>query len=176
MRSLILAGLLVFANTSSAESFLDKLDNWYVGGGATLVDSNYQDLSNNNVEFSALDLLVGYKHSGYLGADLRVGLGLSDEYVNTGGGAQLTELDNYVSLYWRPETVNEVAKIYGLFGFSSVSTTIGDESESASGISYGGGVGFAMFDNWYLNFEYRTLIDNDDDHFESLGFNVDRRF
>lgn len=176
MRSIILASLLFFANASSAQSIFEKLNKAYVGGGFARVDSNFTEFSpgeKNNLVFNSLELLGGYKYSGYLSGELRAGFGLSDATL---AGDMVAELDNYFSLYWRPETANEVAKLYGLLGYSSVSTTVGSSSSSDSGLSYGAGVGFVMFTDWNLNFEYRNLIDNDNDNFTALGVNIDYRF
>ncbi len=176
MRYFLLASLLLLTKPVFAESVFEKLDKYYFGGGAGLVDANIIDNNRNSVTFNTMELIAGYKHNGYLGADLRIGFGMTNEDVDFGAGLLEAELENYYALYWRTETANETAKLYGLLGYGSVSMAVGDASNSDSGLSYGAGFGFAMFDNWNLNFEYRTILNNDDNEFTIIGAYVDRRF
>ncbi len=176
MRILALATLVLLANSVVAESVFEKLERFYVGGGMNVVSANTTDVSGNDLNFSTLELHGGYKYNGFLGAEARVGFGLTDENFNNGTTIAETSLDYHASVYWRPETVNEIAKLYGLFGFSTVSISSDDESNSEGGLSYGGGVGFVFAEDWNLNFEYRLLLDNDTDEFSAFSANVDYRF
>ncbi|WP_086933727.1 porin family protein [Agarilytica rhodophyticola] len=180
MRFLTLASLILLANSAAAESIFEKLDRFYVGGGVSFIDANTSDASGNDLNFTTLDLVGGYKYNGFLGVDARIGLGISDETSTIAGNEIETSTDYYASIYWRPETVNDRAKIYGLFGFSTISVSVdsaaGDNSNSESGLSYGGGVGFVIEESWNLNFEYRMILDDDDNEFSTVSANVDYRF
>lgn len=180
MRFLTLASLILLANSAVAESIFEKLDKFHVGGGVSFIDANTSDASGNDLNFTTLDIVGGYKFNGFLGIDARIGLGLSDESSTIAGSEVKTSTDYYASLYWRPETANDIAKIYGLLGFSTISgsvdTATGDNSNTESGLSYGGGVGFVLQESWNLNFEYRLILDDDNNEFSAVSANVDYRF
>ncbi len=180
MRFLTAALLGLLANSALGQSFFDRIDKLYVGGGFNFIDAGGTDTDGNDANFTSFELQGGYKYNGFLAAEARVGFGLTDEDIATVAGDVETTIEYHASLYWRPETANEIAKIYGLLGFSTISVNaddgISDESESESGLSYGGGVGFVMQEDWNLNFEYRLILDKDDDEFRSFGATLDYRF
>ncbi len=154
----------------------------YIGGGLFIVDTNFQGLNTeDNITFTGLEAQFGYKHSWYLGGEVRLGLGLIDSSFSTSTLGDVTSnLDHYQAIYYRLEKTNEVAKLYFLAGFSSVSVSSdfsgGDTSESESGLSYGVGIGFLSEDLlWTWNFEYRELLDDDAAEFTSFSITLDRR-
>lgn len=174
--------LLIFASQASfAQSRFEKVEETFVGIGAGRLNTNLE-IGDNDLIFTAAELIVGYKKNSYLSVDARIGAGIaSKEYVipeGEPGAGETVELkiSNYYSLYWRPESANEDAKFYGLFGYSSVSTDNNGESGSESGVSYGAGVGFTLKEDWNLNFEYKWLLDTDLAEFSLFSANVDFRF
>lgn len=173
MRYVIFASLIFVSNSVLAQSIFEKLDKYYVGGGLSIIDTNLTAPNGNDLNYSSVEVLGGYKHSGFLGAELRIGSGLTKE---TAGVDQEASISHYISAYWRTETANEVAKIYGLLGYTSLGMDVGEESETQSGLSYGGGIGFVFERDWNLNFEYKWLLDTDDREFTALSANVDYRF
>lgn len=173
MRFLVLTILLPLTQSVMSESLFDRLDNFYAGGGINSIRSSTRNVSGNDGEFSSLELLGGYKYNGFLGAEARVGFGVEDEEFIAGVD---TSIDYHASLYWRAETANEIAKIYSLVGYSTVSVDAGGTSESESGLSIGAGVGFVFAETWNLNFEYRSLINADALDLRSVSANVDYRF
>jgi len=176
MRFLTLAALALAANAANAESMFENLDKFYVGGGVNFVDANTSDSAGNDIGFTTIEAVGGYKHNAYLGAELRLGVGTTDETITSGTSTVDTSIDYYASAYWRPESANEVAKLYGLLGFSTISISNGSDSDSESGFSYGAGVGFLLDENWNLNFEYRFLLDDKSNEFSALSANLDYRF
>ncbi len=177
MRFLISMALVLLANTAIAQSVFDRLDKFYVGGGLTYIDANAQAADGESGEFTSAELIGGYKYNGYLGAELRFGKGLRSESFSAGIESSI---EYYGSAHWRPETANEIAKIYGLIGYTSVSIEAdrgsSTSSTSESGISYGGGIGFTFDERWNLNFEYRTIIDTSALELNAFVVNVDYRF
>ena len=182
MRFLISLALVMLANTALAQSVFDRLDKFYVGGGLTYIDANAAAADGESGEFTSTELIGGYKYSGYLGGEIRLGTGLRSESFVDRTNSQVFDgsIGYYGSVYWRPETANEVAKIYGLIGYTSISVdrqySSSSSSSSESGLSYGGGVGFTFDERWNLNFEYRTIIDTSTAEFTAVAANVDYRF
>jgi hypothetical protein len=162
----------------------DKLDGFYAGAALDFIDSNAKDAEDNPVDFRAIEFTGGYKYNGWVGGELRVGLGFSGESFASEGDDTISEInveiDHFESLYYRIEAANATAKLYGLIGYSNIqmSSTLGDISESASesGASYGAGVSFAIYENANLNFEYRQLINTGDSEFTVINLGFDYRF
>lgn len=179
MRTLAFTILCLFANITLAQSIFEKLDRFYVGANLTAIDGNMKNTDGVSAHFVTLELNGGFKQDPWwLGAEARVGLGINEQTIfnpNTGSGQPATldvRVDNHASIYWRPETANPVAKLYGLVGATSMTV----DSESRSGASYGGGVGFKAWENWNINVEYRLLFKDDNDDFNAFSFGVDYRF
>lgn len=169
--------VLVFSHWANAFQ-----EGYYAGGGLGLINSNQKSSTGEDISFTALELHGGYKYAWYLGGELRVGFSSSSgDYQAIDTTADST-VDYFIASYYRIESMNEVAKLYGLLGFASVefSTDFADGSSSSgseSGFSYGVGVGFAdPTHTWTTNFEYRQLIDEDALGLDLWTITVDRRF
>jgi hypothetical protein len=171
---------LVAACLFSLPTFADNLKGYYAGAAFDFIDGNATDASNNNVDFRGIEFHGGYKYNSWLGAEARVGFGMSGETFSMQDGNTLVDvdvdIDHFESIYYRAEAANTTAKLYGLLGYSNVQTTSGDESTSASGPSYGFGVGFVIHESANLNFEYRQLLNSSDNEFTSLSIGFDYRF
>lgn len=161
----------------------------YVGGGVSMVSVGVKDPFSNEVNFKTGEVLLGYKYNAYLGAEARIGRSLQDEVLavndlETGLRDSVdSRIDQYTSIYYRAELANEIAKIYLLLGQSEVSTTLEfDESglddieTTESGFSYGIGFGLWLDEKMNLNFEYKSLVDTEDDAFTGGSITADYRF
>ncbi|SMF22215.1 outer membrane autotransporter barrel domain-containing protein [Alteromonadaceae bacterium Bs31] len=176
--------LLVLALLLAPLGFADNLRGFYAGGNLDFIDGNTTDASGNDTGFRALEVTGGYKHNSWLGGEVRVGFGVSGEDYSIDVGGDIVDvdvsIDHFESIYYRAESSNSVAKLYGLLGYSNVQTSSelqGDSSSSSkSGPSYGVGVGFAMRENSNLNFEYRQIINSDGAEFTALNIGFDYRF
>lgn len=165
-------------------TYADNLKGFYAGAGLDFIDGNTTDAAGNNVDFRAVEFHGGYKHNSWLGGELRVGLGLSGENFAVSNGTDVFDvdvsIDHFETLYYRAESTNAVAKLYGLLGYTNIQTSskLGDASVSASesGPSYGFGVGFVMNEDANLNFEYRQIINKDSAEFTALTVSFDYRF
>lgn len=169
----------------------DNNRGFYAGAGAavTIYDDDVIDVDNAH----ALELVGGYKYNAWLGVDLRIGKGVAagenDTYLVGGdevNGRLKREVDNYYSIYYKPEVINDEAKIYLLLGYTSMDiseqidnedgTRIFDFSGSESGASYGIGVGFMINKNVNFNVEYRTIPAEGDQDPAMASANFDYRF
>ena len=157
----------------------------YAGVGAAFIDSNSTSSDNDRpITFTTIELQGGYKFNQWLGFEARIGTGLSkSSYSNAVGNRTETTIDHYEALYYRIEFDNEIAKLYGLAGFSNIATSTDfsagnvSSNNSESGLSAGVGVGFATEDRkWNWNFEYRLLLETEDTSFNSFSIILDRRF
>lgn len=163
----------------------DNLQGYYAGAGLNFIDGNTIDEEGNDTQFRALEFHGGYKYKSWLGGEARVGFGISSEtYAYLDGTGNLMEadlsIDHYESIYYRAESANTTAKLYGLLGFSNVQTSsdVGGESSSASesGASYGFGIGFVMNEYANLNFEFLQLLNSGDAEFTTFSIGFDYRF
>lgn len=169
----------------------DNNQGFYAGAGAsvTMFDDEVVDVDNAH----AFELVGGYKYNAWLGVDLRVGKGISagesDTYFvgsNEMNGRLKREVDNYYSVYYKPEVINDEAKLYLLIGYTSMDfseeidaadgTRVFSVSGSESGASYGIGVGFIINKQVNFNIEYRTLPDEGSHDPAMASANFDYRF
>jgi opacity protein-like surface antigen len=182
--ALILASLPVLA---------DNNQGFYLGGGAVLIKDS-QDGINNLSEIRAAELFGGYKYNSALGIELRLGhgqtTGTSNLYFDSKGalqnGSVERDIGTYESFYYRPELINDEAKFYALLGYTHVESTgrINNQSgklvrasnESASGYSYGLGVGFIINEHFNINLEYRNICDEISGKPNLTSLNMDYRF
>lgn len=180
-RSLIASAILLAA---SASVQADNLRGWYVGGGPSYVDSGASSGDGGNVGFTAIDLYGGYKYSPYIGGEFRLGTGLGGDNgdVEQNGATVNADYDlaYYASAYYRVESANQVAKLYGLLGVTTLGIDFDTPTQSGSntetGISYGAGIAFVIDSRSNLNIEYRSLLNTSDAEFTSLGISYDFRF
>ena len=180
MRYLVASVFIFFVNTAHSQGFLDSFESVYLGGGVNFIDTRIDVIGGSKLNFTALELVTGVKYNRFLGLDARIGVSINNEALP---GNQTAELPFYYAVYWRPESKNATAKLYGLLGFAGVESEIAVAapggnagSTSTSGLSYGAGVGFALDEKWNLNIEGRKLLDTDNESFATFAINVDRRF
>lgn len=178
MKKLLLAAALsTFACTALAD------DRFYAGGNVAFW--NYSEGS-QDVQFnvSSAEGVVGFNVWKMINIEGRLGLGFegsTESISNTQDGLNIPTkltLDNYASVYVKPELKNDTATVYALVGFTSA--TASTENASAerdldvSGLSWGAGMGFFVTDNALVNLEYRKLVQDSDFRFDgfSLGFTL----
>lgn len=171
MRVLLTAGLLVIPATALAAD--PSLGGFYAGAGASKINFNVSGDGNaqsqqvpGEPEWTALELIGGYKHSPFVGVETRIGTSSSSPDLL------------YGSIYYRTESANDTAKTYLLFGFTSAQIETATKDLSVSGFSYGAGVGFPLGSSFNLNLEYRILVDDSDLDLNmgAFGLNLDYRF
>jgi len=173
MKKTALALALVLLSTTA---MADNRRGFYVGGGATRLDTGVQTGSGGTLDFSTLELIGGYHYNWWAGGEVRVGTGLTKDQYTNGTTTWDYSVSNHASIYYRPEISNQVAKLYGLLGWGNVKLKTDTASGSDSGMSYGAGVGFITSERTNLNFEYRVMLDTSDRKYEAFGINLDFRF
>ena len=164
MRVLMGAGLLVLPVAALAINA--EPAGFYTGVGASQVIARGSGTGSDKPEWTAVEIVGGYKQSPYAGLEARLGAGSSPDLL-------------YGGLYYRTESANDTAKTYLLFGYSGASIAVDNEEDiSLSGLSYGAGVGFPVGDNCNINLEYRMLLDDsgDDINLSAFSLNLDYRF
>lgn len=183
-RCLFLLSTLTLASIAHA----DNRQGWYLGGGPGFVDTGVASGDGGTIGFSTLELYTGYKYSGLLGAELRLGTGISGDngtVISDIDGESVSQdyeydLTHSASFYYRAEAISPAAKIYALLGYSSVGLEGANDvvvlTNTSNGVSYGGGIGFFIEPKGNLNFEYRTLLSNENYKFEVLSISYDYRF
>jgi|GEM_PF-351710 len=209
MKKLCLLALSIFSFSVLA----DNNNGFYAGiGGASIKDD--QDQLDTLSRIKATELFGGYKYNDALGVELRIGNGKSTgigeasiDGTGTNGFASgerhitsyAREIGNYRSIYYKPELVNDEAKLYALLGYSQVdtssvitdaayqlntstgnydskATTVTKSKYSVSGYSYGIGIGFVLNEHFNINIEYRNICEDISNKPNLAAVNVDYRF
>lgn len=156
------------------------LEGFYAGGNMNFIDAGITDAQNDDTTFRSTEGLVGYKYNGWVGGEFRLGIGTSDESYATSTGVEDVGIDHHETLYYRVESANDVAKLYGLIGFTNVQATTDNGTSSTSssetGMSYGAGIGFVASEVVNINFEYRVLLSKEDYDFSLFSLGFDYRF
>lgn len=159
----------------------DNNRGFYVGIGASGI-SDEQDTPIDTTQIRAGELLGGYKYNAALGVELRLGKGVK-EGVSKDASLE-REIGNYQSIYYKPELVNDDAKLYALLGYTKLSssanqataTAAANEDISYSGVSYGVGIGFVINQQLNINFEYKSICKDLDKDPNTASVNFDYRF
>jgi opacity protein-like surface antigen len=185
----------------------DNNQGFYVGGGFASY-KDYQDGVDNVERIKATEIFGGYKYNAALGVELRLGngrtTGTSQYYPLEDANGKIQkeagwvptfanlerQLGNYTSIYYKPELVNDEAKLYLLLGYTSADTSLKvidsggadagkvlkSSSRSVSGYSYGLGVGFVIDEHFNINIEYRNICDEIGTKPNLASVNLDYRF
>lgn len=167
----------------------------YIGFGGVSVGGDARS-PYDEADMPAIELSAGYKYNGLLGIEARWAAGVrsdddnSSDYFNAehNDDDSLTEIerevDQYTAVYYRPETINQSARLYALLGYADMDTSViawrgnddTDLSESLSGPSWGAGVGWFINESLNFNLEYRQLVETDGYRFETFTIQWDYRF
>jgi opacity protein-like surface antigen len=185
----------------------DNNQGFYVGGGFASYN-DYQDGVDDVDRIKGTEIFGGYKYNAALGVELRLGngrsTGVSQYYPLPDAQGDLQKepdwtptfanlerkLGNYTSIYYKPELVNDEAKLYLLLGYTSADTSmkvtgtsgadkgkvIKSGSRSMSGYSYGLGVGFVIDEHFNINLEYRNICEDMGTKPNIASLNLDYRF
>jgi opacity protein-like surface antigen len=173
----------------------DNNRGFYLGAGLSSI-KDYQDGVDNVSQIRAAELFGGYKYNDALGIELRLGSGQStgttNVYFDSTGALQAgnleREIDSYQSIYYRPELVNDEARLYALIGYTHLSSSgrvldsagkeIAGQTKdgSASGLSYGLGIGFVINEHFNINFEYKNICEDISGKPNLASVNLDYRF
>lgn len=159
----------------------DNERGFYLGIGASGI-SDEQDAPVDTTQIRTGELLGGYKYNAALGAELRLGSGLRAGSSKKGDLER--EIGNYQSIYYKPELVNDVAKLYALLGYTQISSSVNLDTAagpagkevSYSGASYGIGIGFVINEYFNVNFEYKNLCEDLYNNPNTASVTLDYRF
>ena len=150
----------------------DNNRGFYLGLGASSIQDE-QDVKDITAIRTG-EILGGYKYNAALGFELRLGSGIKEGVSKDKSVSR--EIGNYQSIYYKPELVNDDAKLYALLGYTKLSTSLNDASESYSGGSYGVGIGFVINEKFNVNFEYKNICDDLYNKPNTASINLDYRF
>jgi len=186
--------LCVFALSLLAlPALADNNRGFYIGAGAASIE-DIQDGVDNVSRIRAIEIFGGYKYNAALGVELRLGngqtTGTSTAYFDDQGALQRGSLErdigSYQSLYYKPELVNDEAKLYALIGYTHVSSSgkildstgalVRSSDNSESGLSYGLGVGFVINERFNINLEYKNICEEISGKPNLASINIDYRF
>ncbi len=182
MKKLLLISLSVFAASAHAD---DK--KFYAGGGIGVW--NFKESGYDNLyKLSSVEALAGINVWKMINIEGRVGVGLESSTATakteptnnkaTVGLPTEVNLDNYASLYIKPELKNDIAKLYGLVGVTQLNASSSNKSADTaldlSGLSFGAGMGFQLSETAVINLEYLRLVQEGKYRFSgvNLGFNI----
>lgn len=178
--------LAVVMSLVSVCAMADNERGFYVGVGMAefMYDDETIDVSNARTA----EILGGYKYNAALGVEVRYGTGVSEgkSKNDATAGRLKREIDSYYAVYYKPELINDEAKLYLLLGYMDMDgtetlhapdgTATLQADFSQSGASYGIGVGFILNERFNFNVEYRTLPEHRNTETEIVSANFDYRF
>lgn len=145
---------LLYADEASMGS--DMNDTFYLGGA--FVTWNY-DQSGQIYSPISFEGMFDYEVFEPLEISLRLGMGFgdaeNDDITNRSVGVDLYKL-----LYLKPYLSMEKARLYALLGYADYDLSSTSNTQS-SGVSYGLGGDYNLFDVSKLFVEWRTMPDND---------------
>lgn len=171
----------------------DNERGFYIGAGVASID-DLQDGIDNLSQIRAVEFFGGYKYNAALGVELRLGNGQttgdSNHYFDSKGklqnGSLERDIGSYQSIYYKPELVNDEAKLYALLGYTHVNSSgkifdaagklVSSSDGSASGYSYGLGVGFVINEHFNINIEYKNICEEISGKPNLASVNIDYRF
>lgn len=158
----------------------DNNKGFYLGVGASSVNDE-QDAPIDTTSIRTVELFGGYKYNDALGIELRLGSG-AKEGISKDKTIE-RDIGNYQSIYYKPELVNDDAKLYALIGYTKISTTLKNtsltpstEDKDYSGVSYGVGIGFVINEKFNINFEDKNICEDLYDKPNTASVNFDYRF
>lgn len=195
--------LALLALAASQPALADNQRGFYAGAGFALVSEDHggginKDLDGIDRRYRMGNLFAGYKYNAALGMEVRYGAGLQSGHSDVpfpDGSAVLdnavqadvkVRVEDYQSIYYRPELTNEGTKTYGLLGYTRMSvsgratgpegTTLLEREQTEGGVSYGLGIGFEIQPQINLNFEYLAVLEHGGNRLATLGASLDYRF
>lgn len=151
-------------------------DNMYYGGGLNAAKVGEKGEDSTDASLTALYGSFGARMNEYLSAEARLGFGVRGDDFDLGGTKLDVKLKNYYGAYIKAGSpLNETVFPYAIAGYTKAkieASAFGEKaSESETDFSYGMGVD-VKFDNFTVNLEYMSYINNDDGKMRgvSLGF------
>ena len=133
----------------------DVNDTFYLGGA--FVTWNY-DESGQIYSPISFEGVVNYQFFNPLDISLRLGMGFGDA-ENDDVTNRTVGVDLYKLLYFKPYLSMEKARLYALLGYADYDLSSNSNTQS-SGVSYGLGADYNLFDVSNLFVEWRTMPDN----------------
>ncbi|MGB0944341.1 MAG: outer membrane beta-barrel protein [Marinomonas sp.] len=143
----------LYADEETLES--DVNDTFYLGGA--FVTWNY-DESGEVYSPISFEGMFDYELFNPLEISLRLGMGFGDA-ENEDVSNRTVGVDLYKLLYFKPYLSFEDARLYALFGYADYDISSNTKAQ-ASGVSYGIGADYNLFDVSKLFIEWRTMPDN----------------
>lgn len=172
--TLTLPATLLFCHASLA----DNQRGFFVGASASAVNVD-DHKSFDDADLWLAEVLAGYKHNSLLGAEVRYGqsLGSDSVWLSTDADNKVDmEIGHYQAIYYRAEATNQHGRFYGLLGYSDVDYSINNSDLKTDGLSWGVGFGWYIAPQWNLNFEYKQLVEVDEQEFTAISTSLDYRF
>lgn len=143
----------LYADEESLDS--DMNDTFYLGGA--FVTWNY-DESGQVYSPISFEGMFDYELFEPLEISLRLGMGFGDA-ENDDVTNRTVGVDLYKLLYFKPYLSMEKARLYALLGYADYDLSSNSNTQS-SGVSYGLGADYNLFDVSNLFVEWRTMPDN----------------
>lgn len=158
----------------------DNNRGFYLGVGASTIDDR-QDKPIDTTAIRAAEVFAGYKYNAALGVELRLGSGLKEG--ESKDGLLQRDIGSYQTLYYKPELVNDEAKLYALIGYATLHSSVNQDTAvpankeiSYSGTAYGIGIGFVINEQFNVNVEYKNPCDEVYNKPNTASLNFDYRF
>jgi len=149
-------------DTSTDTTWSDSLN---IGGA--FVTWKYEASGETYAPIS-FEAILDYKAFEPLEVSLRLGMGFGEDEQKVSGSTTSAELDFYKMLYLKPYVSWEGVRLYGLVGYGDYDIK-SSSNVGASGVSYGIGSDYNLFDVATVFLEWRRLPKTGGDKLSSIG-------
>ena len=170
MKTLLIACLISQAaflyaaeeGTSTDAAWSDSLN---IGGA--FVTWKYESSGETYAPIS-FEAILDYKAFEPLEVSLRIGMGFGEDENEVGSSTQSAEVDLYKMLYLKPYVGWESMRLYALLGYGDYDIEA-SPNVGASGVSYGVGSDYNLFDVATVFLEWRRLPKTSSDKLSSIA-------
>ena len=135
-RSISLKRIIILtACLASLPAWADNNRGFFAGAGMTYSEAFEYPGVDDPVKVKSVEVLAGYKYNNLLGIEARYGSGYEARGFDTAippadeeDEAEIAdteyEIDDYYSIYYKPELINDEARLYGLIGYTSMDRSV----------------------------------------------------
>ena len=167
-----IASAALIAVSISASGSVNAGSGFYIGANVGYGDQK-NEIVRESQDTALLALKAGYDFNDYIGLEAR--------YGGVEGSSSEIDLDNFTSLYAKPQYFfTESFSIYGLAGISwtpvSLDNGLFSDKETLNSFSYGLGLGWFLGNHARLSGEYTRISSDSDFTFDAFSLGFDWRF
>ncbi|WP_083789356.1 outer membrane beta-barrel protein [Marinomonas sp. MED121] len=169
MVRLMIICFLVISQSLFADEATDDLADQKLRLGGAFVTWNYEESGQTYAPIS-FEGILDYVFFEPLELSLRVGMGFGDDEGEE-TSTDSVGVDLYKSFYFKPYVSLDNMRVYALFGYADYDID-SNTSPEASGVSYGAGADYNLFNAANVFFEWRQLPETENIDLASISLGL----